>query len=241
MPTPATPINTPATAGPTIRAALNMDELSAIAFMRSSLPTSSTMNAWRAGMSNALTTPKNTASTMTCHVVTLAGPHEHGQRQRLEHLQSLCPHDEATLVHAIHDDTRVQREQQHAQGAERLRQPDGERRVGDVEHQPAERDRLHPGPDERDALTEEEEPEVAVGKRSEAKRARGGGFVHCGKARRRPIFRVGSPMKYTTYSRYLPELADTVNLQALLAQLADFLLQSGFARGAYSHPFWGEC
>src|SRR5256885_9328943 len=37
MPTPATPINTPATAGPTIRAALNMDELSAIAFMRSSL------------------------------------------------------------------------------------------------------------------------------------------------------------------------------------------------------------
>src|SRR6266702_4156600 len=171
-----------------------------------------------------------------------AGPHEHGQRERFEHLQSLRPHDEATLVHAIHDDTRVQREQQHAQGAERLRQPDGERRVGDAEHQPAERDRLHPGPDERDALTEEEQPEVAVGKRSEPKRARGGGggFVHCGKARRRPIFRVGSPMKYTTYSRYLPELADTVNLQALLDQLADFLLQSGFAGGAYSHPFWGE-
>src|SRR5207248_124072 len=48
------------------------------------------------------------------------------------------------------------------------------------------------------------------------------------------------PMKYTTYSRYLPELADTINLQALLDQLADFLLQSGFAGGAYSHPFWGE-
>src|ERR671931_722061 len=47
-------------------------------------------------------------------------------------------------------------------------------------------------------------------------------------------------MKYTTYTRYLPELADTVNLQALLDQLADFLLQSGFAGGAYSHPFWGE-
>src|SRR5216117_4113725 len=49
-----------------------------------------------------------------------------------------------------------------------------------------------------------------------------------------------SPMRYTTYSRYLPELADTVNLQGLLDQLADFLLQSGFAGGAYSHPFWGE-
>src|SRR5437588_480223 len=47
-------------------------------------------------------------------------------------------------------------------------------------------------------------------------------------------------MKYTTYSRYLPELADTINLQALRDQLADFLLQSGFAAGAYSHPFWGE-
>src|SRR5574341_451293 len=47
-------------------------------------------------------------------------------------------------------------------------------------------------------------------------------------------------MKYTTYSRYLPELADTINLQGLLDQLADFLLQSGFAGGPYSHPFWGE-
>src|SRR5437016_1930291 len=47
-------------------------------------------------------------------------------------------------------------------------------------------------------------------------------------------------MKYTTYSKYLPELADTINLQGLLDQLADFLLQSGFAGGAYSHPFWGE-
>src|SRR3989441_9940722 len=47
-------------------------------------------------------------------------------------------------------------------------------------------------------------------------------------------------MRYTTYSRYLPELADTVNLQGLLDQLADFLLQSGFAGGPYSHPFWGE-
>lgn len=47
-------------------------------------------------------------------------------------------------------------------------------------------------------------------------------------------------MRYTTYSKHLPELADTVNVQALLDQLADFLLQSGFAGGPYSHPFWGE-
>ena len=47
-------------------------------------------------------------------------------------------------------------------------------------------------------------------------------------------------MRSTTYAKFLPELADTINLQGLLDQLADFLLQSGFAGGPYSHPFWGE-
>ena len=47
-------------------------------------------------------------------------------------------------------------------------------------------------------------------------------------------------MRSTTYTKYLPGLADTINLQGLLDQLADFLLQSGFAGGPYSHPFWGE-
>src|SRR6266568_3892558 len=47
-------------------------------------------------------------------------------------------------------------------------------------------------------------------------------------------------MRYTTYSRYVSGLLETLNLQALLDQLADFLLQSGFAGGPYSHPFWGE-
>ena len=47
-------------------------------------------------------------------------------------------------------------------------------------------------------------------------------------------------MRYTTYTKYLPELADTINLQGLLDQLADFLLQSGFAGGPYAHPFSGE-
>ena len=46
-------------------------------------------------------------------------------------------------------------------------------------------------------------------------------------------------MRYTTYSKHLPELADTINLQGLLDQLADFLLQSGFAGGAGSFAFVG--
>jgi Ca-activated chloride channel family protein len=42
----------------------------------------------------------------------------------------------------------------------------------------------------------------------------------------------------TTYSKYIPGLAEAVDLQALLDQLGDFLLQSGFAGGG--HPFWGD-
>ena len=47
-------------------------------------------------------------------------------------------------------------------------------------------------------------------------------------------------MRYTTFSRYRAQLADTVNLQELLERLADFLLQSGFAGGPYGHPYWGD-
>jgi Ca-activated chloride channel family protein len=42
-------------------------------------------------------------------------------------------------------------------------------------------------------------------------------------------------MRFTTYSKYVAGMADQVNLQALLDQLGDFLLQSGFA----GNPWWG--
>jgi Ca-activated chloride channel family protein len=47
-------------------------------------------------------------------------------------------------------------------------------------------------------------------------------------------------MRFHTYSKFSPELADAVDLQALLDGLADFLLQSGFAGGPVEHPYWGE-
>jgi Ca-activated chloride channel family protein len=47
-------------------------------------------------------------------------------------------------------------------------------------------------------------------------------------------------MRFITYGKYLPQLADAVNLQDLLDKLSDFLLQSGFAGGPSSHPYWGE-
>ncbi len=47
-------------------------------------------------------------------------------------------------------------------------------------------------------------------------------------------------MRSHTYTKFSPEMADTVDLQALLDKLADFLLQSGFAGGEHFHPYWGE-
>ena len=46
-------------------------------------------------------------------------------------------------------------------------------------------------------------------------------------------------MRYTTYSKYNGTLFDALNVQNLLEQLADFLLQSGFAGGPQYHPWWG--
>jgi Ca-activated chloride channel family protein len=45
-------------------------------------------------------------------------------------------------------------------------------------------------------------------------------------------------MRFHTYTKFNPQLADAVDLQNLLDQLADFLLQSGFAGGG--DDYWGE-
>src|SRR3954462_9309160 len=45
-------------------------------------------------------------------------------------------------------------------------------------------------------------------------------------------------VRFHTYSKFSPELADAVDLQALLDKLADFLLQSGFAGGHDPHSYY---
>src|SRR5579862_10054207 len=47
-------------------------------------------------------------------------------------------------------------------------------------------------------------------------------------------------MRSHTYTKFSPAMGDAVDLQSLLDNLADFLLQSGFAGGSHFHPFWGE-
>jgi Ca-activated chloride channel family protein len=47
-------------------------------------------------------------------------------------------------------------------------------------------------------------------------------------------------MRFTTYTKFVPGLADAVNIQALHDQLGDFLLQTGFAGGPGDWPWWAE-
>src|SRR5215212_4507850 len=46
-------------------------------------------------------------------------------------------------------------------------------------------------------------------------------------------------MRFTTYTKYSGAFLDAINVQDLLDNLADFLLQSGFAGGPHYHPWWG--
>ncbi len=46
-------------------------------------------------------------------------------------------------------------------------------------------------------------------------------------------------MRFHTYSKFSPEMADAVDLQSLLDKLADFLLQSGFAGGEGNSYYGG--
>ena len=72
-------------AGPTTREALNMEEFSAMAFIRSARPTISTMNDWRAGISKAFTTPSSADSAKMCQICDRAGEHQRGQREGQQH------------------------------------------------------------------------------------------------------------------------------------------------------------
>ena len=64
---PNAAIDSPAIAGPTMRAMLKLAEFRATALPMSSRPTISTANAWRVGMSTALVSPRRVASTKMCH------------------------------------------------------------------------------------------------------------------------------------------------------------------------------
>ena len=76
-PSPTIAISAPASDGPITRARLNIIELSAMAWRKSSRPTMSSVIAWRDGMSNALMRPRPNASTMISHTCTMPVERQH--------------------------------------------------------------------------------------------------------------------------------------------------------------------
>jgi hypothetical protein len=75
----------PAIAGPTAVAVLNIVEFKAIAFVRSSLFTSSSIKDCLAGASNELAIPRKNASTIICQC-------KHGENNREQHHKTLRDH-----------------------------------------------------------------------------------------------------------------------------------------------------
>ena len=164
--TPATPITSPATAGPTMRAALNIAELRATALATSSRPTISMTKACRVGMSTAFDEAEADREDEDVPDLDDAGPGQAGQDQREDHQNGLGPDDRRPLRQHVGDDAADEAEHEDRRELDRGDHTEPERIVGQQQHQPRLRDGLHPGADERDHLAEPEEPEVAMAERA---------------------------------------------------------------------------
>ena len=175
-------------------------------------------------------------------------PGEPPQGHRFSQQQRLTDDHDPELAVAIGENPAIQGQQQHRKASRRADDAYHERAVGDLECEPAHSHRLHPCSDQRNGLAAPEKPEVAVDEKrpewvdrlSEGARRRG-----MGHSAEKVIHPVASrlyvrDMRFHTYSKFSPEAADAVDLQALLDKLADFLLQSGFAGGQSFNPYFDD-
>ena len=157
----------PATAGPMIRAPLNIAELSATALPMSSRPTISTANDWRTGMSTAFAQPRSRASRMMIGTVTR--PVRSGSRGSIARLiittwttisvgrfGSVSASTPANSPNTMTGTNWAAATTPSQSGS-----------CGQLEDEPGLGDLLHPGADERDRLAAEEQPVVAVAERGD--------------------------------------------------------------------------
>ena len=92
-------------------------------------------------------------------------PRQRGEGEGLQHQRGLGGQDEPPLAHPIGDGAGQEREEQHRAELKRAEQPELERRIGQLEHEPRLADALHPGPDERHDLAGKEQAVVPVTER----------------------------------------------------------------------------
>ena len=190
-PSPTAAMAKPATAGPTTRAALKIEEFNAMAFIRSSFPTMSLRNACRMGTSKALTIlasilhgllnrrrtrrlrqllfarrrRRRRRGRIRILIHRLTGSYRQRQRCQQEcqdHRGGLCPDHALVLAVRVRHDAAHRRQEKDGDLIRESEHAEQRRRAGQPVDQPQLRCRLHPRPDERGELPGEKEPEVAV-------------------------------------------------------------------------------
>ncbi len=91
---------------------------------------------------------------------------ERRQGERLDGAGGLRPHQQLAAIEALHPHARKRPQRKRNDLSREAYDAQQQRRMGQVIDQPGRRQPRHPGADHRDALTEEEELEVAVPQRS---------------------------------------------------------------------------
>ncbi len=151
-------------AGPATRAPLNIEELSAIAFNKSSRPTISIRKDCRAGTSNAFTVPSSVARQIISH--TRMRPPECPALQRVNasSIEATCVRDQP-LAGAANGPPRVPARGDSRKMGIWLTKPKHSKQrrgAGQPINQPRLRNRLHPRAYQRDNLTAKEELKITV-------------------------------------------------------------------------------
>src|SRR5205814_9453717 len=134
----------------------------------------------------------------------------------------------AAFAKAVGERAREERQHEHRRELQRAHEPETERGVGQLEHQPRLRDRLHPRPDERDELAREEEAEIAMTERAHGGRqprvGRHAGSLLLGGPRHGPpnppTFGAPRETSRTSLSEHAPERDDVGPPAALEGRLA---------------------
>ena len=138
-----------------------------IAFRRRCDPTISVTNADREGESTAIEQPVIPATTNTIQASRMVGQHEH-REQAVEHgARGLREDEGAVPVVAIGDDAGPGPEQEGGRELEGDREADESHISGQFEHEPVDRDPLHPATDVGEELPDHVEPVVVCPQRDE--------------------------------------------------------------------------
>ena len=106
-------------------------------------------------------------SARMCQIWTASQVDQRRERQRRRHLHVLRREQQPAAIVAVGDDAADQRQQQDRQLAEEVVEAEVERRLGELEDEPALRDLLHPGPHRRGEGTEPQDAKIAIGERRE--------------------------------------------------------------------------